>query len=230
MNDITLLYYSACLIEQKFGENIRNHLLSLFPEGAKIISVTHKPVDFGTNIVVDLPVSIYSIYRQILIGAKAADTPYIGCCEDDAIYVREHFEFRPPKDTFAYNLNRWIVNKDCFFHRNRANMCMCIAPRELLIDTLETRFRKFPNHMTPEEMGACGGFGEPGRLELKMGLPKVKMITFNTHDPTLVFNHRPSVGGVRKVTDRDTVRKELTRWGSASSLWTKVYEKGVIWK
>lgn len=229
MNDMTLLYYSACLVEKRFGENIRQHLVSLFPEGVKIISITQKPLDFGTNIYMEgLQPSIYNIYKQILEGALVANTEFIGCCEDDALYTRDHFEFRPPKDTFAYNLNRWIVNQDCFFHRNRANMSMCIAPRELLIDTLKTRFRKYPNLMTPEEMGACGGFGEPGRKEEQMGLPKVKMMTFESKTPTLVFNHRPSVGGVRKLLPRDITKEELNPWGRASFLWTRAYEKDAI--
>ena len=50
MNDLTLLYYTANKIPETFGQNVRNHLLSLFPEGIPIISVSHKPIDFGKNI------------------------------------------------------------------------------------------------------------------------------------------------------------------------------------
>jgi len=100
---------------------------------------------------------------------------------------------------------------------------MCVAPRELMIETLEKRFEKFPRVMSREEMGAAGGFGEPGKFEEKYGLPKVKMTRFSTQIPTLVFNHRPSVGGVRKIMDKDTLRKELLHWGKAEDLWKEMY-------
>jgi len=225
MGDITIIHYTANKIEDPFASNIRNHLLSWLPEGTPIISVSHKPMDYGENICIpDLEYSIYNIYVQILVGCKAAKTRYIMCQEDDALYNLEHFSHRPPDDTFAYNLNRWIIDNDIFFHRNRANMSMCMAPTALMIETLETRFEKFPNVMSRAEMGAVGGFGEPGRLEARMGLPPVKLEVFNTINPTLVFNHRPSVGGIRKVTNRDIVRNNLDPWGNAIDLWVKMYE------
>jgi len=222
MKDLTLLYYSANLIEEPFGTNVRNHLLSIFPDGIPLISISHKPMDFGKNIcVAGFAYSIYNIYRQIYIGAQAAETEYVACCEDDALYNLEHFSFRPPKDTFAYNLNRWIIDNDLFFHRNRANMSMCIASRELMIETLKKRFEKFPDEIV--DRAQLVGFGEPGRSEFKLRLPSVKMMTFETKDPTLVFNHRPSVGGVRKVLPRDILRKDLEPWGKAINLWSTIY-------
>jgi hypothetical protein len=101
---------------------------------------------------------------------------------------------------------------------------MCIAPTELMIKTLETRFKKYPSTMTPEEMGAIGGFGEPGRLELKTGLPYVKLEVFTKTLPTLTFNHRPSMGGVRKATNKERVETELPFWGKASDLWNRMYD------
>lgn len=222
MKDLTLLYYTANLVEEPFGENVRKHLLSIFPEGVPIISISHKPMDFGENIcVAGFEVSIYNIYKQILMGAKAAKTQYVACCEDDALYTREHFSYRV-KDCFAYNCNKWMVNQDIFFHRNRVNMSMCIAPTELMISTLEDRFKKYPNVLTREEMGITG-FGEPGKFEARMGLPIVKMETFMVDPPTLTFNHRPSVGGVRKVLHKDTMMKELKYWGPATLLWERMY-------
>jgi len=222
MNDLTLIYYTASLVEERFANNIRQSLL-LFD--LPIISVSQKPLDFGRNICVgDIGVSIYNIYKQVLIGARNADTEFVACCEDDALYNMEHFQRRSKKDTFAYNLNRWNVNEDLFFHRNRVNMSMCIASRELMVETLEKRFEKYPDPLIREK-GELIGFGEPGRSEAKLGLPGVKMETFNTRIPTLVFNHRPSVGGVRKLLKRDTVKKELPYWGEANDLWKRMWNK-----
>ena len=103
MTDCTILFYTANLISENFASKVREHLLESC-NGTPIISVSHKPMDFGKNIcVTGLEVSAYSVYRQILIGAKEAKTKYVSCCEDDALYVPEHFEHRPSDDTFYYN-------------------------------------------------------------------------------------------------------------------------------
>ena len=49
------------------------------------------------------------IYKLMLQGAKIAKTPYIAMVEDDMLYSRDHFELRPPLDTFGYNWNRWSL-------------------------------------------------------------------------------------------------------------------------
>ncbi len=220
---ITLLYYTANRIEERFGDNIRKHLLSF---DLPIISVSHKPMDFGYNIVCDdMEPSVYNIYRQILYGVVLVETEYVACCEDDALYTLEHFSYRPAKDTFAYSY-RWLVNKDCYFFRHRANMCMCIAPTKLLIETLLARFIKYPPivpgvGMTPDQLN---GFGEPGRYEWKLGLPTVKMEVFNQTIPTLTFNHRPSMGGVRVRSQHEQMETELPNWGKASDLWKRFYD------
>lgn len=223
MNDLTIVYYTANRIEETFSRNVRNHLLSYLPKEVPIISVSHKPMDFGENICMsNLEPSIYNIYVQILKGAHSVKTKFMACCEDDALYNIEHFNHRPPEGYFAYNINKWMVNDDVFFHRNRVNMSMCIAHTDLMIDTLEKRFEKFPKVMTREEMGVHG-FGEPGKFESRYGLPEVKIETFMTEPATLTFNHRISVGGFRKLLPRDVVVRELAHWGKAEELWERMY-------
>lgn len=224
MNDITIIYYTANLVEEPFATNIRNQLLSWLPKDTPIISVSHKPMGFGMNICMpDLEVSIYNIYIQVLAGARAAETKYVMCMEDDALYNLEHFQYRPADDAFAYNRNKWMANEDCFFYRDRINMSMCVAPTKLMVDTLVQRFERFPKVMTREEMGVYG-FGEPGKFEDRYGLPTVKVESFRSTIPTLTFNHRPSVGGVRKITSRDKIVSTLPHWGKASDLWKGMYD------
>jgi hypothetical protein len=191
--------------------------------GIPIISISQKPMDFGHNICVGhIGASIYNIYLQILAGAKETKTEFVACCEDDALYTLEHFQHRPESDTFSYNMNRWSINKDVFFFRERINMSMCIAPTDLMVDTLSKRFEKFPAPLIREK-GELVGFGEPGRYEGKLGLPEVKMELFKTSIPSIVFNHRPSVGGVRKIIKKDIVKRELPYWGNAGSLWEEMW-------
>ena len=48
-SNITLLYYTASRIPEKFGENVRQHLLET-AKGKPIVSVSQKPLEFGDNI------------------------------------------------------------------------------------------------------------------------------------------------------------------------------------
>ena len=217
--DITIIYYTANKISSGFSSNVQNHLLSWLPEGIPIISVSQEPISYGENICVgDIGYSAFNVYKQILIGAKEVKTKYIMCQEDDALYVPEHFEHIPPDDTFCYNVNRWGITRDFYYFRERRLMSMCIAPTQLMIDTLETRFAKYP------ECAPISHFGEPGRFEHKLGLPSVKIDSFRTEIPTLTFTHRPSLGGKRKLSPRDLIEKELPYWGSAKELWDRIYQ------
>ena len=224
MNDISILYYTCNQISDLFANNVRDHLLNssqTYNGGTPIISISHKPLEFGKNICVgELEPSPYHIYKQILIGAKAAKTKYVGMAEDDSLYLAEHFEHRPPDDSFSYNVNRWNLNRDSYFYRERCGMCMCIAPRDLIIRVLEDRFAKYPTILPRAELR---GFGEPGRYEKFLGLPPVNLERFRTKYPTITFNHRPSTGGVRKMLATDKIEKELPYWGNAKDLWERIH-------
>ena len=224
MNDLTVLYYSSNRISDFFADNVRNHLLEALPLNTPIISITHRPIKFGFNICVgDVGISAWNIYYQIYLGAKEATTKYVTCCEDDSLYVPEHFDYRPKDDEFAYNVNRGNVNKkEYFFRRNRPGMCMCIAPTKLMIDTLELRMQKYPREQYSKDV-KIKYYGEPGRYEQELGLPFVKRVHFKTNIPSLTFNHRPSYGGVRAPLKTDLVSKEIPYWGKAEDLWRRIH-------
>jgi hypothetical protein len=225
ISDITIIYYTANLISDFFANNVRTHLRETV-NGIPIVSVSHRPIDFGENICMsDLKPSIYNIYKQILEGAKKVTTKYVACCEDDTLYVPEHFQFVPPEsDTFYYNGNRWNLKRDMFFFRQRRHptsggMCMCVASTEIMIKTLEARFAKYP-----EQPVSQIGFGEPGRYDHTIGLERPKSARFDTPTPTLTFVHRPSQGGVRRVFYKvDTIEPEIPYWGNAWELWLKFH-------
>jgi len=221
MNDLTILYYTCNHVEEPFATNIRKHLLSIMPKDTPIISISHKPIDFGKNIcVAGFEVSIYNVYKQILISSREVETRFLACCEDDSIYCPEHFEHRPEDDSFDYNSNRWQIDKDFYFWRPRAGMHTCIAPTKLMVETLEKRFEKYPTLLPREQLA---GFCEPGRRERRIGLPWVKMTTFKTSIPVLVFNRFGGLGGKRRVKDTDLIVKDHEYWGSAADLWRKFH-------
>ena len=222
MNDISILYYTCNLISDFFANNIRKSLIESSGGKMPIISISQKPLNFGKNIYVgDIGISVYNIYKQILIGAKEAKTKYVACCEDDSIYVPDHFEFEPPDDAFCYNGNHLGVDKNVgFVFRHRMNMCMCVAPTELIIETLGLRFQKYPDFLDNTQ---CSGFSEPGRHEERLGLPPVKRMGFRTKNPCLTWNHRPSQGGVRKILERHQVIPTDPYWGDGRELWRKIH-------
>ena len=178
----------------------------------------------------EIGASIYNCYRQILLGAKAASTPFVACCEDDTLYVPAHFAYRPAGDVFAYNHHRWVISRRqaadgtrqaFYYYRERTQMAMCIAPRALLVDTLEERFAKFPDPV-PHEV-AKRGWGEPGRYEKNLGLTPRKLEYFRTAEPCVTFNHGESLMGRRQVQPTDLLRADLPPWGGADELWRRVH-------
>ena len=222
MSDLTIIHYTSNALPEEFASRVREMLLECVGDKYPIISISHKPMDLGKNICVgDIGRSIYNIYVQALIGAKEATTKYVACSEDDCLYVPEHFDYRDNIDTFCYNINTWKVhNAEIYFSSGRPIFSACIAPTELMISTLEERFKKYPR----ADMVKPYNFGEPGGYEWRLGLPAVEYKMFRTETPILSFNHRYATHGRRKVSPKSMVIDELPHWGKAKDLWNRVYE------
>ena len=222
MNDLTILYYSANLVPQKFMNRIQEQIVKAAPD-TEIISITQKPINFGRNICVgQIGVSSYNVYKQILLGAKNAITEYVAMAEDDALYPVDHFSYRPQGETFAYNVNKWSIftwKKDPIMsYRERRTMVGLIVNRIALIRTLEERFKKYPD---PNNIPAPY-FGEPGRHENHLGITPLTNERFKSPTPILVFCHTESISfnsylGSRKAHSK--VRAlEVAPWGKAEDL------------
>jgi hypothetical protein len=218
-NDLTIINYTANRTPLGWRKYWTETLLKS-ADGYPIISVSHKPVDFADkNVVVgDIGCSSWNIYYQMLLGAKEATTPYVAMAEDDCLYSEHHFKFHRPKpDTFAYNLNKWSLftwdNPAIFSLKRRKTACTLIAPRELLIETLEERIAKFPNKETyPRKW-----YGEPGRndYERAMGVKLRKAEEVYSIVSCIVLSHPNSEDylhvGVRKNHGQIKV-KEICDW------------------
>jgi len=242
MNDLTLLYYTANRIEERFADAVRASLVDVKgrialvtrdPGIPHVISVSQRSINFGDNYCVgEIGASIYNCYRQVLIAATAATTPFVACCEDDSLYVPEHFAYRPAPDVFAYNRNRWVITRRLsadgksrtafYYWRERTQLAMLVCRRELLIETLEERFAKFPEPID-HETAKKAGWGEPGRYERNLGLTARRRMYFTTTEPCVTFNHTASLMGRRAVQETDIVRQDLPPWGDADALWSRIY-------
>ncbi len=211
VSDITVLYYTCNKISAEFREKVLGQLRYAAGKNVPVISVSQKPLDFGENICVgEIGQSLQNIYKQVLTGAKKVKTQYVALCEDDCLYVPEHFHYRP-KDCFAYNLNRWLLHEDLrlFSYRKRPILSQCIAPTKLLIECLQQRM----NMEVPKKY--CG---EMGLFEKKLGLKEYPYETFETKEPNIVICHRKNTSGRKYIGKDAEPTKNLQPWGYADVL------------
>lgn len=213
-NDITCVYYTANQISEHFLKNTQEKLLEALG-GIPIVSVSHKPVSLGLNIIFDGKPSHVNIYRQALIGAAAAKTKYIAMAEDDILYSPEHFKYRSSPDTFAYNVGYWNLytwNPSVFSYKGRRNMFGLICERNLFIEAMKERFDKYPE----DEMIDPGIFAEPGKYEKNLGVTVRNSEEFYTNPCNIMFSHEKAISwsnlGSRKRVGNMRAT-EVDHWG-----------------
>ena len=185
---ITIIMLTANKVPKKWAQFHKEKLLEA-AAGSPIITISREPLDWGINLLQTEEYGISNIYFQLLKGAKAATTEFIAVAEDDTLYPKEHFEFRPPPDTVAYNMNKFGLFRwsrtPTYFWKNRVKNSTLVAPRQLVIEALEERFKKYPN-------GTPSGFtGEIGRnnIEDKLGVTRRKFIWFSTEISIIAVDH-----------------------------------------
>lgn len=190
-----------------------------------IISVSQKPMDFGKNICVgEIGKSVRNLYKQILIGAKAADTEYVAMAEDDCLYTREHFKKYRPRTGFAFNVAKWSlytwVKPPMYSVKYGKTTCAMIAPRKLLIEALEERYAKYPD----DNNYPMHYWGEPGTCEKELGVTIRPTEEFWTCDPIVAFSHENDLGfgdfGARKWYGYMQAC-DVAYWGKAEDLMKK---------
>ncbi len=196
MNDLTILYCTASLLNEYSANKFREHLLFITEGKYPIVSVSQKPLDFGYNVPVgEVGQSNYNFFMQIFFGAALIRTKYIAHVDDDTLYIPEHFTHRPPDDqTFIHNNNSWINGSKTFWRKkDRWGMYSVISPTQALIENLRARFVKYP--IPPKD---DRHFGEPGKFDTEFGIPNAKTAVFNTKLPLVRFEYRGSLNGKTK--------------------------------
>ena len=229
MSDLTVIYYTDNRVTSKLFYEARKVLL----EAAKdfpLISVTQKPLDFGQNICIgDIGRSHLNIYRQMLIGAKAAKTDFLGFAEDDTLYSHQHFkDFRPKPDEFAYNMSRWSlftwVEPAVYSWLNRYTNSSLIAPRKLFIEAMEERFNKYSD----ESKFKLKFWAEPGRYEKHLHVTVRKIVEYFSCPPIIVFTH-PECMGYLLQGEKKRLGKirayDIPYWGKAEEVIKKYWKQ-----
>ncbi len=220
-DDLTLLYYTANTIEEYLAKNVRRHLLETADNKMQIVSVSQKPIDFGTTdiCVGEIGKSYYNCYKQILEGARYIKTEYTACCEDDTLYSAEHFTHRPSsKNVFSYNKNMWYTEETEYWNKGWNGMCTCIVRTQYLVETLEKRFKKFPNPANVGKRQMIAYFSEPGKRD------KANTEFWYSKIPILTFNYFNALGGKAKsVAHPPKSCQVLEPWGDCWELKKKFW-------
>ena len=110
--DKGLVYYTDNRCEERILIACRRQLERCMEKyGFPVISVSHWPITFGKNFVMELPRSPLSIYKQMVRGMEECETDVIFLIEHDVLYHPSHFDFTPPgENRFCYNMNRWFIS------------------------------------------------------------------------------------------------------------------------
>lgn len=247
MEDLSIVYYTCNYLEEKnpyFLANTRKYLEKAI-EGAPLIVVSHKPVKWDRmteNIVMgDIGRSHLNIYRQILVGAKAAKTKWVALAEDDILYSNSHFNFQlfcKPEfmdgKYFIYDQNRislftWSKPPIFSMRFKRVVVNSLIAPRDMLVEAMEERFKRYEEiHGKWEERMILKFWGDPGRYEGNLGVTVRPVYEYYAWIPSIVFSHEYAYGyefnqGKRKKLG-DLRIVELADWGRAEEV-LKLYKQ-----
>ena len=231
--DITVVFYTANYLQHEnpqFWEATQKQLKDA-SRPLPIISVSHEPMDLGTNICVgDIGRSHLNIYRQMLIGCKAAKTKYVAMAEDDILYSYSHFHTMVPhRNNFLYDMNKlslftWTNPPQYSFRTNRRVINQLIAERTLLIEALEERFARIEVLMAQgiPEATLLSKWGDIGRYEELLGVTVRKVQEFYGEEPSIVFTHPKAFGyemnhGKHKRLG-DIKMYDIPVWGKASDV------------
>ena len=213
---ITIIYCSSNQEAPKFEERIRDNILKNCRE-LPIISVTQKPIDFGTNICVgdDVGVSGFNFFRQSLIACKAAKTRFVLSCEADCLYPKDYFTFIPERDDVCYrNKNLYVMahKRAIFWKKEKGATHAQIVNRELYIKVLEELFEGEPEWSVEQKNFPKEKFR--GKRE-DVFAPN-EIIHYTTKNPIFQFKTSDSM---RHFTVSDRIdRYEIPYWGNAKKL------------
>jgi hypothetical protein len=140
-DSLTILYYSSSHEKPEFERKIIENLQEACGD-LPIVSVSQKPLDLGKNICVgDVGLSYLNEWRQMFIGAKEVQTPYIVFAESDHLYPKEYFSFVPPRAGSWHYDNVWTVFKDVTragsYRRKEFSDGAQICDKKSLVERLE---------------------------------------------------------------------------------------------
>lgn len=222
MNDVSIIYCSSNREFPEFEQRIRNNILNVCG-GLPIVSVTQRPIDFGTNICVgdDIGVSGFNFFRQSLIACEAAKTKFVISAEADCLYPPDYFTWIPPRDDVCYrNSNLYVMpqHRAFFWRKEEGATHSQIVGRTFYINRLKYLFTNAPQWSVeernfPKERHKKEDVFEPNQIEY-----------YETINPVVQIKTSQSM---RHYTHSDRQdRHELPYWGSGVEFRKEWYDIG----
>lgn len=215
----TIIYYTSNREDPTFEKRVQENLLEVCGN-LPIISVSHKPINLGTNICVgDVGASGFNMFRQVQIACQAATGDFVISAEADCLYPPDYFEFRPPQLDVPYrNSNLYVMpdHRDYFFYKKEGATHSQIVGREFYLKTLKKLFEGAPMWSLEEK-------NFPKERHRKSDIFD-KIMYWKTEYPVFqIKTHR----SMRYYTHSDrTPIHELPYWGSGKKI-RSFYMKGV---
>lgn len=205
---VDVIYVSSNKEDREFEKKTREDLKKKVGE-LKIISVTQKPVELGTNICVgDVGASGFNFCRQNLIALEWSDADVVITAESDSLYSPDYFEFRPERLDIPYrNTNIYVqhYNHDYFFKKDMSTFSQVVG-RKFYRDRLRYLLKDQPKWSTEMK-------NFPKEINKKLF---DEFETFETKYPCLSFK---TGKGMRKYTPSERVPvHELPYWGKSSEV------------
>jgi hypothetical protein len=184
--------------------------------GLPIVSTSLKPINFGTNITLNLERGYLTMFKQILTGLERSEADIIFFCEHDVLYNPNHFDFTPPrKDVYYYNENVWKVDKLTgralfYYAKQTAQLC---AHRELLIQHYKERIRRVEAEGFSRRMGF-----EPGTHSPPNGVDHFKAEAFWSEVPNIDIRHDTNLTVSRWSQDQFRSQRSCKGWKESSEV------------
>lgn len=211
-------YYSDCRGDQIVLSAVRKQLKFCAEQvGAKIVSVTLDPVDFGFNRVLPLERGYLTMFKQILRALEELDTDVVYLTEHDVLYHVLHFEFEPSRrDAYFYNQNVWKVDSVTghALHYLCSQTSGCCADRALLVE----HYRKRVAAVERDGFSRRNGF-EPGTRKLRHGgFDDVDAITWLSRVPNVDIRHGQNLTPSRWRKEEFRNQKYCQGWTESDSV------------
>jgi len=208
-----IVYFTDNRCEERIVDVCRRQILRC--TDIPIVSVSHYSIDFGKNIVVDLPRATKSLFQQILIGVEESKADVIYLCEHDVLYSPSHFDAVPYNSKFFYNLNRWAIDWKTGQALYRYSCCtsLCMARRESLL-------RHFSALLKVIESGkyrrSRHGFA-PGTHGIS-GVPYIGKRTFKSKQPCIDIRHATNFTPNRWKKEEFNSKHSIKWWEESDSI------------
>lgn len=145
-----IIFYTDNQLPEEIASVVQKQLLSM---GLPISCASLKPMDFGSNVVIDEPRGYLAYFKQIIAALENSTADIVYFCEHDVLYHPSHFDFVPPtKDKFYYNQNVWRLKypEDYAVAWDANQVAELVCDRELALAWYDKKLEQYLESLNNE--------------------------------------------------------------------------------